>query len=152
MKALRRDIVIIFFVMLFPLTAQAWRDPIGNCAKKATWKDYFLGTGLAVVQFQSARKINDPDAIGRLNTSVCYTVGYVAKTKTFVSWYSASPANHSSNSPTQVKTGLSGDPMRNEINVFGVILIFNQAGEVFNRKGDIVGQLVCYQSDECGGF
>jgi hypothetical protein len=37
-------------------------------------------------------------------------------------------------------------------NVYGIILGYNDVGEVLSHKGDVVGQLVCYFSDECGGF
>jgi T5SS/PEP-CTERM-associated repeat protein len=32
------------------------------------------------------------------------------------------------------------------------LLVFNEIGEVLNREGDVVGKLVCYLSNECGGF
>jgi T5SS/PEP-CTERM-associated repeat protein len=32
------------------------------------------------------------------------------------------------------------------------LLVFNEIGEVLNSEGDVVGKLVCYLSNECGGF
>jgi hypothetical protein len=50
------------------------------------------------------------------------------------------------------KDNLPGDPTQDEINVFGVPFLFNDAGELFNRKGDRVGKLVCYLSNDCDSF
>jgi hypothetical protein len=46
---------------------------------------------------------------------------------------------------------LPGDPLQNEINVDGVLLPFNDAGEIFDHRGRITGTLVCYLSNECDG-
>jgi hypothetical protein len=119
---------------------------------KSSWSQYFsteakAGTGeggKAEVQFTTFRKLNDPTAIGKLDPKTCYDVWYITKTKTYSGYAGGGP-------PT--KQGLPGDPLQNEINVFGELFLFNDAsGEIINKKGDIVGKLVCYFSfDECQG-
>ena len=125
---------------------------------KVTWQDYLSAifpraankvSGIAEVQFRKAKQVNDPKAIGNLTTRFCYNVQFHPDTKTYESWYTVPPGEQSSHN---TKGGLPGDPSRNEINVYGIVLIFNSAGEVLNKNGETVGQLVCYLSNECGGY
>jgi hypothetical protein len=107
--------------------------------------------GVAGVEFRTARQVGQPNAIGNLDTRNCYTVRYHPESKTYESWFSAPPPR-SGNKESNTKANLPGDPSRNEVNVYGVILLFNEAGEVLDRKGNVVGKLVCYLSDECGSY
>jgi hypothetical protein len=122
-----------------------------------SWRDYMSAkfpkagnkvSGIAGVQFRNAKKINDPPAIGRLDTRFCYGVQYHGN-NVYETWLIPPPGFPSANDP---KNGLVGNPMKYEINVYGVLLLFNEAGEVLNRNGDVVGQLVCYLSNECGAY
>jgi hypothetical protein len=120
---------------------------------KYSWSQYFsmeakAGTGeggKAGVQFNNFRKLNDPTAIGKLDPKTCYNIWFITKTKTYSGYAGGGP-------PT--KQGLPGDPLENEVNVFGELFLFNdKSGQIMNKKGDIVGQLVCYFSfDECAGY
>ena len=119
-----------------------------------SWIDYLSAkfpktgdrvSGVAEVQFRMAKQVNDPAAIGNLPTNLCYNVRYDPKSKTYLSWYTPS-------SGSNTKQGLPGDPSQQEINVYGVLLFFNEAGEILNHNGVAVGQLVCYLSNECGGY
>ena len=45
--------------------------------------------------------------------------------------------------------GRHGDPNSYQINVDRVLLRYNEAGEVYDRRGRIAGTMVCYLSNEC---
>lgn len=45
--------------------------------------------------------------------------------------------------------GLPGDPTKHQINIDGVLLRYNNAGEIYDLRGRIAGTLVCYLSNEC---
>jgi hypothetical protein len=113
-----------------------------------TWKQYFaqgLG-GVAGVQFQFAKKLNNPAAISGLHTKVCFVVRYSPKSKTYEGYIDGS-------NPTAYKSNQPGNPLQNEVNVWGVILMFNERGEIYNYEGDVVGKLVCYlANDACAGY
>lgn len=129
---------------------------------KISWRDYMSGkipwvpqkrSAIAGVQFTTAKKVNDPDAIGHLRTDRCYGVAFNktsvgnAYPKGFQSWRNDPNAKGSN-----MKTKLPGDPEKYEINVFGVILQYEESGDVIDRRGRVVGRLVCYLSDECGRY
>ncbi|WP_141398669.1 hypothetical protein [Enterobacter sp. CC120223-11] len=61
-------------------------------------------------------------------------------------------SNHPNVALLQVKEGLPGNPLDGEINVDGVILKFNDAGEVLNFDGIRVGQLQCFLQVDCSGY
>ena len=86
------------------------------------------------------------DPIGGLDSRFCYNIRFDPNTRTFLSWYAAG----GNSSPT--KGGLAADPSQNEINVFGVLFLFTEAGDVINFRGEVVGHLYCYLSNECGGY
>jgi hypothetical protein len=44
--------------------------------------------------------------------------------------------------------GLLGDPRKYDINVDGLILRYDEGGQVFNLRGRRVGTLLCYRSNE----
>ena len=157
MKSLLTRIIAVCAVAVIPSAAIAYRVPIADGAcpdtnPNFTWREYLTSTkyGRAEIQFRTAKNVNDPAAIGGLDTRNCYNVRYHPETKTYDSWYTIPPGTGDPHPNT--KEGLPGDPVNNEVNVYGVVLLFNEAGEVFNRKGEIVGQLVCYFSNECGGY
>lgn len=150
----------VFFlsILLFePTVSYAWRSPLSyypNCPganpNAPKWRAYFSQeikggeAGKAIVQFSTFRQLNDPTAIGGLDPKACYMVWYVTRTKTWNSLKSTDP---------HTKSNLPGDPLENEINVHGVLFTFKEeGGEVLNTKGDAVGRLVCYLSDECAAF
>lgn len=150
--------------------AQAWKGrfmdgdqkPVdGNCPdnnRSVSWRDYISGRvppkGDGVgnpygIQFRLAKKVADPAAIGGLATKVCYTGGYVVRpagdypTQGFFSirW-----------GASKAKKGLPGDPLKYQINVDGVLLMFTEGGMILDRRGRAVGILVCYPSDECANY
>jgi hypothetical protein len=45
--------------------------------------------------------------------------------------------------------GLPGDPNKHQINVDGALLLYNDAGEIYDRRGRVAGIMVCYLSNEC---
>ena len=49
-------------------------------------------------------------------------------------------------------SGLPGSPAKRQINVDGVLLKFNRAGEVYEKRGRVAGTLVCYLSNECESY
>ncbi len=124
--------------------------PLNN--PSTTWKDYMSGviprthnkrSAMASIHFTKAKLINDSKAIGNLRTDFCYTSYYnynPAETTEKLGYFSY----HHYKDGTATKSGLPGNPSEYEINVFGVILLFNEYGEVLNKKGQIVGELVCY--------
>jgi hypothetical protein len=52
-------------------------------------------------------------------------------------------------SDAYIMSGLPGDPRKSEINVDGLILRYDEGGRVFNLRGQPVGTLLCYRSNEC---
>jgi hypothetical protein len=154
-----RVIRVIFWAILLlaPAVSYAWQVPLRsypNCpgANPAAprWQAYFSKeiaggeAGKAIVQFSAFRGLNDPQAINGLDPKACYMVWYQTRTKTWNSLKSTDP---------HTMSNLPGDPLENEINVHGVLFGFkDQNGEIFNTKGDVVGRLVCYQSNECASF
>lgn len=107
-------------------------------------------SGVAGVQLTLARAVNDPAAINNLDPQNCYNVRYQRASKSYESWYTLPPGV--SPPGPNIIGGLSGDPLKNEINVYGVLMAFTDAGEVIDRNGNVVGQLVCFLTNECGGF
>lgn len=154
-------------MLLVPTVAGTWTIPINHPHCPAydpatTWRDYLSTTapippnvGNSVgIEFTKAKAVNDPDAIGNLRTDVCYGAVYVRYPKGSypLTGYSSHRNIDGAKGPDQ-KHGLPGDPKQYEINVYGTLLMFNDAGEVINRKGKPVGVLVCYlrSQDKCAG-
>lgn len=116
-----------------------------------SWRDYMSGKlpweggkppAVASVVFRNAKALADPEAIGKLPTNACYLIIYLAESgkrgaKGYRSVRAAGPP------PIQMSP-LPGDPEEYEINVHGVLLLFNEAGEVLDRRGRPVGNLICY--------
>lgn len=135
--------------------------------KKISWREYLSGdipsvrghvTAAVGVQFTKAKRVNDPRAIGRLATNQCYNIIFhpgpwrVTRISDAELLYRRTPGTYESFLGAPGKHGLRGDPWKFEINVHGVLLFFNEGGEVLNRRGRVVGRLVCYWSNECGGY
>lgn len=142
--------------------AWAWRNLVnGHCpglSPQNSWADYMSAkfpttpmqvngktyngpSGVAGVQFDLAKGVADPDAMGNLNPKICYGVRYTPGLG-YESWTGDGTNGH----------GFPGDPSAYEINVAGVLMLFNEAGEVLDHRGRPVGHLVCYTSNNCGGF
>jgi hypothetical protein len=146
-------------------SALAWQVPVpdANCPAfkpSVGWREYLSGTippplsarygNVVVVEFNKAKSVNDPDAIGRLVTNLCYQVQYSIKPfpgreKGYWVW-------RDSGYPPDVKQGLDGDPNKYEINVYGVILNFNDEGFVKDHHGNVVGVLTCTMGDQCKAY
>lgn len=123
---------------------------------RVSWRKYMSGmisdvpgkrSAMVGVQFRTAKRFKDPDAIGRLPTNVCYAVAYNRKNNR----YGAKPGFMSWRDSDE-RGGLPGDPQAYELNVHGVIFLYNEAGELIDRRGRIVGLMMCYLSDECSSY
>lgn len=137
----------------------------GNNGGKTSWHDYISGrfpwqpgrrTGIFGVQFRYAKIVGDRSALGTIDPAACYSVFYNLKPngsdpKGFGSSraYSYDRMGRPEYKDNRIMHGLPGDPEQNEINVDGVTFQYNEAGEVYDTKGQKVGQLVCYMSNEC---
>ena len=164
MKCRRRNVVLIVLSAVLSASAIAWKIPVhprcpGN-DPSVSWKDYMSAKfhasaqvkmrrclDLPGVEFRYAKKVADPAAIGNLRTDACYAVRYTPNVgylgvRNFVK----------SGGGSETKDKLPGNPLEYEINIYGVMLLFNEAGEVLNHRGKVVGTLVCYVSNECGGY
>src|SRR5262245_35772673 len=91
-----------------------WKWYLTNRANIKSKRDSMVG-----VHLNKARKINDPAARGNLDPRMCYTVYFDYNAKKYVSYYTT-PDNSASGPNT--KSNLPGDPNKNEINVYGVLL------------------------------
>jgi hypothetical protein len=102
------------------------------------------------VQFRYAKRLPDHDGLPGIDPASCYGVVYNPKSG-YESWrvYSYSRMYSPEYNDLQKRSFLPGNPARKEINVSGLILKFNKAGEVYDRRGRISGTLVCYLSNEC---
>lgn len=148
--------------LLNPYPALAWKHFYNSACPtlndKTSWKQYMTTNfstshsrgSMLSVHLNKARQVNDPAARGNLNPRFCYTVVFDQKTKKYWSYYT-SPPDIKENGPND-KRNLPGDPNKNEINVYGVVLFFNDNGEVLDKKGNVIGDLVCYGSNECGRY
>lgn len=128
-------------------------------------------SGAVGVQFTKAKRVKDPKAIGNLATNRCYGVIYRRATwkmpllpgihgekpkrkykkfsyGTYESWFTSGDENN----PVVSRHNLPGNPENWEINVQGVLLRFNDGGELLNKRGKVVGRLVCYFSEDCGRY
>lgn len=168
-----RTLIVLLAVLFAAIDAHAYRTLLHpSCpafSRNVSWRNYMSGTirpvgsgmnrrisGTVEVQFNKARSVNDPRSIGRLATNRCYQVIYhpgqtawvVQLPGSYESWF----VTNDENNPYVTRHNLPGDPRNWEINVLGVLLRFNDGGEVLNARGRVVGRLVCYFSDECGGY
>jgi hypothetical protein len=146
--------------------ALAWEFPVksGRCPTfyhGVTWQDYISGKETLPgnymstfgVEFKMAKAVGDPEAIGHLATNMCYLVAYVTNTKGYVNQkgYYTSRASPNAKGPDDMK-GLEGDPQKFQINVYGVLLHFDNHGIIFDKRGHPVGILSCYNSDQCQNY
>ncbi|MHC2367432.1 hypothetical protein ACVIQT_002080 [Bradyrhizobium diazoefficiens] len=143
-----------------PSKHRPYRSPIqsADCphsARGVSWKQYLSkGTAIAGVQFRFAKNISkDERALGGIDPAACYGVEY-EKGKGFSSWRSFGYARmYEPRFKDQRKLShLPGDPAANELNVDGLILRYNRAGDVLDLRGRRVGVLVCYLSNECDPY
>ncbi len=95
-------------------------------------------SGVAGVRFFTDA-IKDKKAIGNLDLRFVYKVRYSAKKKNYFSWRSKAGQQGPDG-----KDNLPGDPTQGEVNIYGVIFLFNEAGELIDHKGNVVGTFTCY--------
>lgn len=141
------------FVICSCSAALAWKNAYNkNCPSRNKSWDWvtYLSTKpktksphMVSVQLRYARKVNDPEARGGLNPKYCYTVFFDHKKGAYESYITSGAGS------AKTKTGLPGSPLNYEINVYGVLLLFNSAGEVIDKKGNVIGEMVCYGSNDC---
>jgi len=152
-------------MVLLSSRADAWRVhfPATGCpgiTPHASWREYLANpapgrVGNQVgIEFRRAKEVNDPASLDNLPTNACYHLMYVTHPLAGHgppnTYFSSRIASHQ-NGP-DVKVGLPGNPLNGEINVHGILLTFNELGEVINHAGVPVGVLMCYTSDECGSY
>lgn len=118
--------------------------------RKATWRSYFAKPTVIGVQFRWAKNLEKPRALGGIDPAACYTVSFdpqkgYGSSRTF----GYSRKNKPEYKDDHRKAGLPGNPNRFEVNVDGVVLRFNEAGEIYDLRGRVVGTFVCYLSNEC---
>ncbi|WP_158743042.1 hypothetical protein [Acidisphaera sp. L21] len=118
------------------------------------------------IQFDQAKKINDRAALPGIDPAACYfgsyTVGMQGMKDGFhfdLIWPPGHPmARAQANVMRDFQEDLRrrqeaafapGDPRSGTVNIRGLVLKYNEAGEVFNLKGQVVGRLVCYSDNEC---
>ena len=141
--------------------------PTNSLNQKLSWRDYMAGrypdvpghrSAIALVQFRYAKEVNNRAALPGIDPGACYGVIYNDDVKRrrdpngYMSW-----ALYDYNVPHPeglVSSGLArpGSPDRYEINIMNVVLHFNEAGEVLNMNNQLVGVMVCYLSNDCGGY
>jgi hypothetical protein len=102
------------------------------------------------VHLNKARQVNDAEARGGLDPRMCYTSYFDHNSKTYGSYYTSPPGMKADGG--RGITNLPGDPSKNEINVYGVLLFYNTAGEIIDKNGNVIGEMVCYGSNDCGGY
>jgi hypothetical protein len=107
------------------------------------------------LEFRQAKAVNDPDAMGRLDSSACYEMirRFENGKPTFMSnrVYSYG-TGHATSADSHTMEHLVADPLRYQINVEGIILLFDDAGQVYDHRGRVVGYLLCFISDGCEGY
>lgn len=202
---------IAYSSFFFPDLAMAWRVyshpncPLLENPRRTSWRDYMMHRvpdahlryragsryrtgparkGLVGVEFNLAVRVNDPESIGWLDPSRCYSVFYNLRDEPAAArrpnpnnayragynshWIESHPKQPRSYAPSppadagaraHISVGahytvgaLPGNPENYEINVLGVLLLFDEQGRVWDRRGNHVGRLVCYASNECGRF
>lgn len=117
---------------------------------------YYRGAGFGGPSDQISSKASDI-RIGSVQPDKCYTILYKNGQGRPPKGYSSSinvelDSSHPNFSLLHAKDGLAGDPLKSEINIDGVILKFNDAGEVLNFDGVRVGQLQCYKQIDCSAY
>ncbi|WP_223977239.1 hypothetical protein [Bradyrhizobium sp. RD5-C2] len=145
----------------FSNPANSWRDYLYGKFKTENWlgaapqvtnpKKY---SGVASVQFRTANDINDRIALPGIDPAACYGISYIRSSPDFPDGYQSMQAwsyGHPNIQPSDahIMNGLPGDPRKYEINVNGLILRYDEGGRVFNLRGEFVGTLLCYRSNEC---
>ncbi len=108
----------------------------------------------AGVEFKYARNLQGRDGLGNIDPSACYTVTYSPKSgygsyRTFSYSRMYEPIY---NDMHKRDSGLPGDPNKYQINVDGLLLRYNKAGEIYDKRGRVAGVLVCYLSNRCEGY
>ena len=115
------------------------RDCPGTNTKMA-WPRYMSGvlprkdnmvSAVASVQFRWAKAYGDKEALGGVPTNRCYLTRFMPK------------VGYKSSNGSRTLDGLPGNPLEYEVNVMGTIFLFDDAGRVYDRKGRVVGLLVC---------
>ena len=155
--------LLVLALLFVPFASNAWKvrfDGGANCPDnnpKVGWRDYITGTVPPVgkyaanpysIQFRFAKKVGDPD-IGGLATNKCYGGGFVVRPAG--SYPKLGFSSDAGGRDTQMH-GLPGDPHAYQINVQGVLLMYTDQGMIIDKRGREVGVLVCYGSNECGGY
>jgi hypothetical protein len=103
------------------------------------------------VQFRFAKDLEPPRALVAIDPAACYAVTFDPQKgfgghRTFGYSRMYSPEY---NDLHQRDGGLPGDPNRYQINVDGTLLLYNEAGEIYDHRGRVAGTMVCYLSNAC---
>lgn len=115
-----------------------WAKPENKWSKYIN-RDY----GDAPIAYFSVHFIR---SIGNIEKGQCYTVNYEGGEK----WKASGKIGGKKHHTSQSAGGSGGDPLQNQLNVWGVRLSFNEAGEVtLDKDGALAGQLYCRIGNEC---
>jgi hypothetical protein len=112
----------------------SWRDYVsGNVPKSRTRKgiraNYFM------VKFDKMSKLPDSKLKG-LRKNSCYTVYYSKGI-----WHTAGYNKHKKESMSA--RSKNADPLENQLSLWGVVLTYNEGGEVFHPELGHIGTLQC---------
>jgi len=164
-------VAVVGLCLLHASNSVAWVRQFSapNCPdynKNVSWHDYISAqvepNPEFTVVFKMAKQVADPEAIGHLATNLCYTEIYSSTPwwvwpqgffSSAVPW--VDPNRKTTKNDPKVpayKAGPPGDPNEYEINVYGVILQYTDAGTVLDKRGRPVGLLLCILTDECGQY
>ncbi|EUB96591.1 hypothetical protein PMI07_001490 [Rhizobium sp. CF080] len=131
---------------------------------KTKWIDFISGKVPDVpgrraaffgVQFRFAKNLTDRSGMGALDPAACYSVMFNKNRPKFANGYesyrnwSYDRMNRPEYKQDNHRAALPGDPTQYELNVEGIMFLYNEAGEIFDTSSQKVGQLVCYTSNEC---
>jgi hypothetical protein len=160
---MRRQILFTAVLAVLPVCTSAAQGDFLNhprCPTRdttVTWIQYMteqvprVGSSLlgnqTTVEFTYAKQLNERTSIGNLDTRHCYNIFWQPENRFGRprGWDSQRNTTGITYGPDE-RRGLPGDPRQYQINVHGVIVHFNDAGEVFDSKGRVVGKLSCYRS------
>lgn len=149
---MKKALVLLALVCLSQLSS-AKRIPLqSECpAKGGDWAKYMKTPDrMFGVEFRYAKLVADPDAIGNLKTNFCYVGMYIPNKKVFESAQLHPPPV----TADQNAHNLLGNPDDNEVNIHGVVFLFDNNGVLFDKKGRAIGVMTCFisTSDHCAQY
>jgi hypothetical protein len=98
-----------------------------------------------------AKNLEPPRALDAIDPAACYAAKFDPKTgfgehRTF--GYSRMNSSEYNDLHSR-ESGLPGNPNKYQINVDGILFLYNDDGEIYDHRGRVAGTMVCYLSNEC---